>query len=178
MRVLIIGCGYVGLPLGVELLRQGHAVAGLRRSAEGAASVQRAGLQPLTADITRRGDLAKLPLPYDWIVNTISSGKGGAGEYQEVYLEGTRNLIEWLAPAPPGKFIHTGSTSVYGQTDASQAGYSWPPKTCCSTPRAPGNFPPSSCAWLESTVPGAAIISCNISRARRKCPAGASASST
>ena len=72
MRVLIIGCGYVGLPLGVELLRQGHAVSGLRRSAAGAASLQSAGLHPLTADITRPGDLAKLPLPYDWIVNTIS----------------------------------------------------------------------------------------------------------
>jgi len=72
VRVLIIGCGYVGLPLGVELLRQGHAVSGLRRSAAGAASLQSAGLHPLTADITRPGDLAKLPLPYDWIVNTIS----------------------------------------------------------------------------------------------------------
>lgn len=32
MRVLIIGCGYVGLPLGVELTRHGHEVFGLRRS--------------------------------------------------------------------------------------------------------------------------------------------------
>jgi nucleoside-diphosphate-sugar epimerase len=120
VRVLIIGCGYVGLPLGVELLRQGHAVSGLRRSAEGAASLRGAGLQPLTADITRRGDLTQLPLPFDWIVNTISSGKGGAEQYQEVYFEGTRNLLQWLAPAPPKKYIHTGSTSVYGQTDASQ----------------------------------------------------------
>jgi len=118
--VLIIGCGYVGLSLGVELLRQGHAVAGLRRSAQGAASLQSAGLQPLTADITRRGDLAKLPLPYDWVVNTISSGMGGVEEYQEIYFEGTRNLLQWLASAPPKKFVHTGSASVYGQTDASQ----------------------------------------------------------
>ncbi len=120
MRVLIIGCGYVGLPLGVELLRQGHAVAGLRRSAGGAASLQRAGLVPLTADITRRGDLAKLPLAYDWIVNTISPGKGGAEEYQKVYFEGTRNLLVWLAAAPHQKYVHTGSTGVYGQDDASQ----------------------------------------------------------
>jgi len=34
-----------------------------------------------------------------------------------VYLNGTRNLIEWLAPAPPKKFVYTSSTSVYGQTD-------------------------------------------------------------
>jgi nucleoside-diphosphate-sugar epimerase len=120
MRVLIIGCGYVGLPLGVELLRQGHAVWGLRRSATGASAVQDAGLQPLTADITRPGDLATLPLPFDWVVNTASSGGGGAEAYREVYFEGTRNLIQWLAPAPPKKFVHTGSAGVYGQTDASQ----------------------------------------------------------
>src|ERR1017187_10487677 len=31
MRVLIVGCGYVGLPLGAELVKQGHEVFGLRR---------------------------------------------------------------------------------------------------------------------------------------------------
>src|SRR5208283_2017967 len=135
VRVLIIGCGYVGLSLGVELLRQGHDVAGLRRSAEGAAVLQRAGLQPLTADITRRGDLARLPLPYDWIVNTASSGKGGAEEYQQIYYEGARNLLQWLAPAPPKKFVHIGSTSVYGQTGASQVSESSPAEPAAATGR-------------------------------------------
>jgi len=135
VRVLIIGCGYVGLPLGVQLLRQGHAVSGLRRSAEGAAALQSAGLLPLTADITRPGDLDKLPLPYDWIVNTISSAKGGVEDYQQVYFEGTRNLLRWLATAPPIKFIHTGSTSVYGQTDASQVKETSPAEPATPTGR-------------------------------------------
>jgi nucleoside-diphosphate-sugar epimerase len=92
-----------------------------------------AGIEPLTADITRPGDLAGLPPAYDWIVNTISSGKGGAEEYQEVYFEGTRNLLRWLAPAPPKKFIHTGSASVYGQTDASQVSETSPAETATPT---------------------------------------------
>jgi nucleoside-diphosphate-sugar epimerase len=135
VRVLIIGCGYVGLPLGIELLRQGHAVWGLRRSATGAAAMQAAGLQPITADITRPGDLAKLPLPCDWIVNTISAGAGGAEEYQKVYFEGTRNLLQWLASAPPKKFIHIGSTAVYGQTDASQVTETSPAEPVAPTGR-------------------------------------------
>jgi nucleoside-diphosphate-sugar epimerase len=135
VRVLIIGCGYVGLPLGVELLRQGHAVSGLRRSAEGAASLKSAGLQPLIADITRPGDLARLPLPYDWVVNTVSSSRGGAKEYREVYFEGTRNLLQWLASAPPRKFIHTGSASVYGQTDASDVQETSPAEPATPTGR-------------------------------------------
>jgi nucleoside-diphosphate-sugar epimerase len=120
VRVLIIGCGYVGLALGVELVRQGHSVCGLRRSAGAADGLRAAGIEPVIADITRRGDLANVPAGFDWIVNTTSSGKGGIEEYQEVYFEGTRNLLHWLAASPPKKYVHVGSTSVYGQNDASQ----------------------------------------------------------
>jgi len=119
MRVLIVGCGYVGLPLGAELVKQGHEVFGLRRSSAANAELTAAGIHPLTADITRPNDLAKLPAPFEWVVNTVSSSIGGADEYRAVYLEGTRNLIEWLAPAPPKKFVYTSSTSVYAQTDGS-----------------------------------------------------------
>ena len=53
MRVLIVGCGYVGLPLGVELVRLGHEVCGLRRSAPAEGELKAAGITPLIADITR-----------------------------------------------------------------------------------------------------------------------------
>lgn len=76
MRVLIVGCGYVGLPLGAELVRLGHEVFGLRRSPAGAAELTAAGLHPLVADITQPADLAALPGPFDWVVNTVSSSKG------------------------------------------------------------------------------------------------------
>jgi nucleoside-diphosphate-sugar epimerase len=119
MRVLIIGCGYVGLPLGAELTKLGHQVIGVRRSADHSAELKAAGIEPLIADVSRPSDLAKLSVPFDWIINLVSSSKGGAEEYREVYLNGTRNLIEWLAAAPPKKFVYTSSTSVYGQTDGS-----------------------------------------------------------
>ena len=119
MRVLIVGCGYVGLPLGAELVRQGHEVFGLRRSVEGCDELKAAGIQPLAGDITRPEDLAGLPAPFDWVVNTVSSSKGGAEEYRSVYLDGTRHLIDWLAGTPLKKFVYTSSTSVYGQADGS-----------------------------------------------------------
>ena len=119
MRVLIVGCGYVGLPLGVELVRQGHEVFGLRRSDVGAVELTAAGIGPLVADITKPDELRKLPGPFDWVVNTVSSTKGGVEEYRAVYLNGTRHLLEWLAYTPPQKFVYTSSTSVYGQTDGS-----------------------------------------------------------
>ncbi|MEO5802263.1 MAG: SDR family oxidoreductase [Verrucomicrobiota bacterium] len=119
MRVLIIGCGYVGIPLGVELIRLGHEVFGVRRSADSNEELKAAGITPLVADISKRDELEKLPRDFDWVVNTVSSTKGGAAEYEEVYLNGTRNLIDWLAANPPKKFVYTSSTSVYGQTDGS-----------------------------------------------------------
>jgi nucleoside-diphosphate-sugar epimerase len=119
MRVLIVGCGYVGLPLGVELLRQGHEVFALRRSSTGESELVGAGLKPLTADITKPEDLVKLGGPFDWVVNTVSSTRGGTEDYRQVYLQGTRHLLDWLSPMGVQKYVYTSSTSVYGQTDGS-----------------------------------------------------------
>src|ERR1017187_8953996 len=119
MRVLIVGCGYVGLPLGKELVRQRHAVFGLRRSALAADEMQSAGIHPLLADVTQAATFAKLPCDFDWVVNCAASGGGGADDYRKIYLEGNRNLVSWLAGSPLKKFIYTSSTSVYGQNDGS-----------------------------------------------------------
>ena len=116
MRVLIVGCGYVGVPLGAELVRLGHEVFGLRRSPLAENELKAAGIQPLFADVKKLEELKKLPHDFDWVVNCVAAG-GDAENYREVYFNGTKNLIEWLAPNPPKKFIYTSSTSVYGQND-------------------------------------------------------------
>jgi len=119
MRVLIVGCGYVGLPLGAELVRQGNQVFGLRRSTAGDVELKVAGITPLHADITAGESLASLPHDFDWVVNCAASGGGSADDYRRLYLQGARNLIEWLFASPPKKFVYTSSTSVYGQNDGS-----------------------------------------------------------
>ena len=119
MRVLIVGCGYVGLRLGIELVRQGHTVFGLRRSALAEAELKSAGITPLHADITQPDSLKNLPRDFDWVVNCTASGGGGADDYRKIYLEGNRNLIAWLAGSPHKKFVYTSSTSVYAQNDGS-----------------------------------------------------------
>jgi nucleoside-diphosphate-sugar epimerase len=119
MRALIVGCGYVGLPLGIELVKQGHEVFGLRRSPGADADLKSAGIKLLIGDITRPEQLTQLPAAYDWVVNCVSASGGGVEEYREVYLQGARNLIEWLGTTPPKKFVYTSSTSVYGQNDGS-----------------------------------------------------------
>jgi nucleoside-diphosphate-sugar epimerase len=119
MRVLVVGCGYVGLPLGVELVRQGHEVHGLRRTAGAAEALRAAGLTPWEADITRPAELQRLPRDFDWVVNTAAPAGSGPEDYRRVYLEGTRNLVAWLSATPLGKYVYTSSTGVYGQDDGS-----------------------------------------------------------
>lgn len=117
MRVLIVGCGYVGLPLGRMLVAQGNEVFGLRRSTSAEAELREAGILPVTADITRLEELQHVAGPFDWVVNCAASGGGTADDYRRVYVEGMRNLVSWLSAAPPKKFVYTSSTSVYAQDD-------------------------------------------------------------
>jgi nucleoside-diphosphate-sugar epimerase len=120
MRVLIVGCGYVGMPLGRRLALQGHTVFGTRRCPELSPSFDQGGIRWLAADITAPETIERLPGPFDWVVNTVSAGETGAQQYRSVYLQGTQNLVNWLQSAPPRKFIYTSSTAVYGQTDGSE----------------------------------------------------------
>ena len=122
MRVLIVGAGYIGLPLGVELARRGHDVSGLRRDPAAADTLKAAGLKPLLADITQPAELARLPREFDWVVNCAASGGGGANDYRRIYVDGMRNIINWLVPNARNlspRFVYTSSTSVYGQMDGS-----------------------------------------------------------
>jgi nucleoside-diphosphate-sugar epimerase len=135
MRVLIVGCGYVGVTLGTELTRLGHDVFGLRRSASQSGELKAAGIQPLTGDLTSRTDLDALPGPFDWVVNTAATSGGGEEDYRRTYLEGTRCLVEWLAGGPLRKYVYTSSTGVYGQDDGSLVNESSPTEPATPTAR-------------------------------------------
>ncbi|HWD19457.1 MAG TPA: SDR family oxidoreductase [Verrucomicrobiae bacterium] len=129
MRVLIIGCGYVGRPLGLELARLGHEVFGLRRTAVDPGE----SLPCFTGDVAVLDDLKKLPGPFDWVVNTVSSSKGGVEDYQRAYFGGTKNILEWLGACPPKKYVYTSSTSVYAQNDGSMVKESSPAEPATET---------------------------------------------
>ena len=135
MRVLIAGCGYVGLALGADLVRRGHTVFGLRRSPEAAHELAAAGLLPLVADLAQPAALAALPGPFDWVVQCAAAGGGGLEDYRRVYLEGTRNLIAALAGAPLQKFVYTSSTGVYGQNDGALVAETHPTEPASATGR-------------------------------------------
>lgn len=119
MRVLIVGCGYVGLPLGAALAQQGHRVVGLRRTPAADAELRAAGIEPVHADLADPAALAALKPDYDWVVHCVAASGGDAAAYRRTYLDGTRHLLHWLAPHPPRRLVYTSSTGVYAQNDGS-----------------------------------------------------------
>lgn len=133
-RVLICGCGYVGLALGRLLHAEGHVVYGLRRTT---ANLAVEGILPLRGDISRPADLRALPGPFDWVVHAASSSGGGIDEYRAVYLNGMRNLLDWLehSNGQPSRLVYTGSTSVYGHTDGSWVDETSPTEPATETGR-------------------------------------------
>ena len=133
MRVLIVGCGYVGMAVGEMLANAGHHVFGMRRSAGGGDDLKAVGIEPVVGDVTQPRRLADLKEAYDWVVNCVGASGGGVEEYRRIYLEGTRNLIEWLSLEPPQKFVYTSSTSVYGQNDGSVVTESSPAEPLAET---------------------------------------------
>ncbi|EMA36706.1 SDR family oxidoreductase [Halococcus hamelinensis] len=116
-RVAILGCGYVGLELGRQLAPD-HEVVGVRRSADGCETIERAGFEAVQADVTSRDDLDSVP-DVDAVVFAASSGGRGAEAAREVYVEGLRTAIEAFAERddPPDRLVYTSSTGVYGDHD-------------------------------------------------------------
>jgi nucleoside-diphosphate-sugar epimerase len=135
MRVLIVGCGYVGVPLGAALVEAGHSVVGLRRSAEAFDSLRARGIEPVLADVTDLESLRCVSGPFDWVVNTVASGGGGEDGYRQVYREGTRNLLNWLGSIKPKRLVYTSSTAVYGQDDGSVVKETSPTESVAPTAR-------------------------------------------
>jgi nucleoside-diphosphate-sugar epimerase len=109
----------VGLEVGRRLAAAGHEVFGLRRSPDSGTEIERAGIKPVIGDVTQPQDWEGLPTDFDWVVNAVSSSKGGPAEYRAIYVEGTRQLLEWLRTKSVCKYVSISSTSVYAQTDGS-----------------------------------------------------------
>lgn len=118
MDVAILGCGYVGLELGRQLLDAGHGVIGVRRSEEGLRSIRDVGMQAIEADVTRPETLAAIP-SVDAVVFAASSGGRGASAARSVYVDGLRSAISHFGSrsSVPDRLVYTSSTGVYGDHD-------------------------------------------------------------
>lgn len=121
MKVLIIGCGFVGERTADLLHAGGHEVIGVTHSPASAEHLSES--KPwlaLACDVSSSSDVQAVRVrtgPVDAFIHCASSSKGGAEMYQAVYVDGMTHLISAYPEAWP---LYTSSTSVYPQTDGSQ----------------------------------------------------------
>ena len=117
-RVIIAGCGFVGLATARLFHGAGWEVLGLTHSAESASALKCEPFATAACDISDADAVREIAAGQgsapDVVIHCASSGRGGADAYRSVYLEGALNLLDALAPR---RLLFTSSTSVYAQTD-------------------------------------------------------------
>ena len=127
-RVLIAGCGYTGIALGMQLASEGHTVWGLRRRPE----LLPAAIQPLKADLCDSGTLTSIPSKLDFVFYTAAAERTDDASYQAAYVTGIQNLLNHLSETHQQlrRIFFTSSTAVYAQT-----GGEWVDETSETEPR-------------------------------------------
>lgn len=113
-RILIAGCGYVGLATADLFHGAGWDVEGWTASDKSAAVLSAKPYPICRVDISSRDQVAERFETFDAVVHCASSRGGGAESYRQIYLNGARNLLDQFK-----KLLFTSSTSVYAQRDGS-----------------------------------------------------------
>lgn len=113
-RVLIAGCGYIGIALGEELVREGHTVWGLRRHPE----LLPSSIHAIKADLCSPQSLTTIPPALDFVFYTAAAERSDDASYHAIYVTGMRNLLNHLFVTGHNlkRVFFTSSTAVYGQT--------------------------------------------------------------
>lgn len=115
-RILIAGCGYVGQTTADLFHFAGWDVEGWSASEKSAAALCAKPYPVCQVDISNRDQVAQRPGMFDAVVHCASSRGGGVDHYQQIYLNGARNLLDRFVGV---KILFTSSTSVYAQRDGS-----------------------------------------------------------
>ena len=116
-RVLIAGCGDLGVGLAEQLSSEGYEFFGLRRNPD----VLPALLHGVAADLNGRDLADALPTSVDWVFYTATPSDRTPEAYHHTYVTGVENLLAALAERNlrPRRLFYVSSTSVYGQNDGS-----------------------------------------------------------
>jgi len=117
-RILIVGCGKIGLRVAKELALENQ-VWGLRKGTP--ETIQ--GLELLSADVTNVASLARafqnIPPGIHYIIYCLTPGERSEQGYRAIYVTGLKNTLEALPDTSSLKrILFISSTSVFHQNDS------------------------------------------------------------
>lgn len=113
MKISILGCGWLGLPLGKYLVAQGHQVKGSTTSEAKFPSLQAVGISPFVLKFSPEVESANLAafLNSDILIICIPPRAGKFGE--DYHVQQIQSLITSLSSSSIQSILYTSSTSVY-----------------------------------------------------------------
>jgi len=112
-RILIAGCGDLGLAAGQLLADDGHDVVGLRRHPPANDNK----IRYIKADLSNPADLEKIDSGFDLVIYILTPDDRSEQSYRDVFESGVANLLNFFSGNNPDtRFLFVSSTSVYGQT--------------------------------------------------------------
>lgn len=115
IQSLVIGCGYIGLPLALRLKEWGHEVTAWVHSSLRAEELAAHQFPRVIVGDVADADLwSTIEETYQLVIHCASSGGGGESAYEQVFLKGVLLMNEFQ---PNARRLFMSSTSVYGQTD-------------------------------------------------------------
>jgi len=109
-RLLIAGCGDLGIRLAARLAPDQWQCHGLRRRAE----LLPDGIVPISADLLDRASLKAAAGAWDGVVYQATPAQRSPEAYRQTYIDGLAHI---LAVARTRRLIFVSSTAVYGQDD-------------------------------------------------------------
>jgi nucleoside-diphosphate-sugar epimerase len=116
LQTLIIGCGYIGLPLALRLQQSGHEITSwVHSSASADALADYRFKKIITGSVADAGVWNVVKTKFDLVIHCASSGRGGEVAYEEVFLKGARMMG---SHQPQARRLLVSSTSVYGQKES------------------------------------------------------------
>lgn len=114
MKIAILGCGWLGLPLAKVLMAQGHDVNGSTTSPEKAETLAAAGIQPFVLHIHENGIEGKIKLFLEGVETlVVDIPPKLRGRTPENFVKKIQQLIPALENAAVKNVLFISSTSVY-----------------------------------------------------------------
>ena len=112
--IVILGCGWLGLPLGEALIAAGHTVRGTTRSPERVPALAAAGIVPHRVDLTPEwtGDAPASVLDAGILVLNLPPGRARPDALAR-YGRMIEVVLEAVAGQPVSHVVFVSSTSVY-----------------------------------------------------------------
>lgn len=117
MKISILGCGWLGLPLAKELLKQSHRIKGSTTSPEKLAVLASEGIEPYQISVSPEGVSAEIQ---EFLAETevliIDIPPGLRRDPEQDFAGGIEKLVKEVGKSGVKKLLFVSSTTVYEDT--------------------------------------------------------------